>query len=72
MYNVQTEDEIISAVQKAKQKNSSSFGLLMEKSFYDKCRKTPTVRDSALLKGGLFSFGTACYDDSFLVQAVQV
>ena len=64
MYNIQTEDEIISAVQKAKQKNSPSFGLLMEKSLYDKCRKTPTVKDSALLKGGLFSFRTAYYDDT--------
>ena len=63
MYSVKTEDELAAAVQKSKQKNSPAFGLLLEKTFFDTCQKNPSIKEAALLKGGLFSFGAACYDD---------
>ena len=63
MYSVKTEDELAAAVQKSKQKNSPAFGLLLEKTFFDTCQKNPSIKEAALLKGGLFSFGAAYYDD---------
>ena len=71
MYSVKTEDEITAAVQKAKQKNVREFGLLVEKEFFDKCQKNPYPKDVALLKGGLFSFGSAYEHDGSCVYCYQ-
>ena len=64
MYKAENEDEVISSVQKAKKKNAKTFGLLLEKSFYDECKKDPFIIDASLLEGGLFSFNLVYYNDS--------
>ncbi len=65
---VRNENDIIAAVQRAKSKNASELNILLEKTYYEQCRKDPSIRERALLKGGLSSFesytesnGLYCY-----------
>ena len=71
MYQVKTEDEIIAAVQKARAKNSSTFGLLLDKEFFERCKITSSSKDLALLKGGLFSYSVAYNDDNMCAYWYQ-